>query len=130
MAYYKYSEVTRDLIEISDFLLTPEDNSPVSSVEITKQELLNLYQWNTETVSFEPKIQRIVTKKDFLKRINPLEYVAIKSATVQNPIVDYYWQLFMLAEEINLDDPDTQTGLGLLSQIGLIAPHRVQEIIA
>lgn len=130
MAYYKYSEVTRDLIEISDFLLTPEDNSPVSSVEITKQDLLNLYQWNAETVSFEPKIQRVITKKDFLKRINPLEYVAIKSATVQNPIVDYYWQLFMLAEEINLDDPDTQTGLGLLSQIGLIESHRVQEIIA
>lgn len=130
MAYYKYSEVTRDLIEISDFLLTPEDSSPVSSVEITKQDLLNLYQWNAETVSFEPKIQRVITKKDFLKRINPLEYVAIKSATVQNPIVDYYWQLFMLAEEINLDDPDTQTGLGLLSQIGLIESHRVQEIIA
>lgn len=130
MAYYKYSSITRQLVEINDFEISPEDNMPVSFIEITKQNLLDLYQWDTENLCFVTKVQRILSKKNFLKRIQPLEYVAIKNATTQNSIVDYYWQMFMLAEEINLDDPDTVNGLGLLSSIGLIDASRIPEILA
>lgn len=130
MANYKYSEVTRQLIEISDFPLAPDTNEPVSEAPVSKPELLSLYQWDSETLGFIPKVQRVLSKKDFLKRLTPYEYVAIKTAASQNALVDYFWQLFMLAEEVNLDDPDTMQGLGLLAQAGLLEVHRPQEILA
>lgn len=130
LANYKYSEVTRQLIEISDFALAPDTNEPVSEAPVSKTELLNLYQWDPETLGFVPRVHRVLTKKEFLKRLTPNEYVAIKTAASQSAMVDYFWQLFMLAEEVNLDDSDTAVGLGLLAQAGLLEAHRPQEILA
>lgn len=130
MAYYKYSESTRQLIEISDFPLSPDTGEPVSEVPITKSDLLNLYSWDPSELCFAQKQQRVLTKKEFLKRLTPYEYAAIETATAANPIVKYYWQLFMLAEEINLDDPDTSQGLQLLVMGGLLESNRPTEILA
>ena len=130
MAFYKYSEVTRQLIEVSDFPLSPDTGEPVSEVQVSKADLLALYQWDSTEVCFVQKTQRVLTKKEFLKRLTPYEYAAIETATTQNPIVKYYWQLFMLAEEINLDDPDTVQGLQLLVMGGLLDSNRPTEILA
>lgn len=130
MAYYQFSEATRELVQLSDFTLSPDTGLPVGEVPITKNDILEHYQWDSETLGFVPKVQRTLTKKEFLKRLTPEEYSAIKTAAATNGTVDYYWQLFMLAEEVNLDDPDTVGGLTLLVYAGLIANDRVPQILA
>lgn len=128
MAYYKYNVSTLELIEISDFALSPGDSEATSEVEnITKQQLEVQYVWENGSFTLTPK--RILTKKEFLKRLTPIEYVTIKTASLQNPYLDYYWQLFMLAEHIDLTDTDTVQGIYLLAQAGLIQPERPAEIL-
>lgn len=128
MAYYQYNETTRELVQISDFPISPDTNLPVSEVEISKTELLDLYQWDQESLQFIQKNLRIITKKEFIKRLTPDEYSAIKTLTTQNGTADYYWQLFMLDDNINLDDQDTIDGLNLFASLGALATNRPAEI--
>ena len=128
MAYYQYNETTRELVQISDFPISPDTNLPVSEVEISKTELLDLYQWDQESLQFIQKNLRIITKKEFIKRLTPDEYSAIKTLTTQNGTADYYWQLFMLDDNINLDDQDTIDGLNLFTSLGALATNRPAEI--
>lgn len=128
MAYYQYNETTRELVQISDFPISPDTNLPVSEVEISKTELLDLYQWDQESLQFIQKNLRIITKKEFIKRLTPDEYSAIKTLTTQNGTADYYWQLFMLDGDINLDDQDTIDGLTLFVSLGALATNRPAEI--
>lgn len=76
-----------------------------------------------------PPAPKILTKREFIKRFTVDEYATIKAAAQQNVMLDYYWQQFMLVEEINLGDPDTIAGVTMLEQVGLIAQGRAQEIL-
>lgn len=69
-----------------------------------------------------------ISKREFLKLFTPQEYAAIKNAAAANATVDYYWQQFLLAEFISLDDPDTLSGLQLLESVGLLSAGRATEI--
>ena len=128
MAYYQYNETTRELVNISDFPIAPDTNLPVSEVEISKTELLDLYQWDRESLQFVQKNLRIITKKEFIKRLTPDEYSAIKTLTTQNNTADYYWQLFMLDGDIDLADQDTIDGLNLFANLGVLTNNRIMEI--
>ena len=72
---------------------------------------------------------RVFTHREFLRRFTPGEYAAIKAAAQASADIDYYWQMFLVAEEIVNTDPDTITGLNLLEQIKLIGIGRAQEIL-
>lgn len=131
MAFYCYSNTTRELIEISDFPLSPSDDQACSEVNgLTRLELENNYVWDMDACSFSNKPKQILTRKEFLKRITPQEYATIKMATTQNAIVDYYWQLFMVAENITLTDLDVIGGLTALEQMGLLGAGRAMEIVS
>ena len=130
MAYYQYNEYSNELVQISDFILAPDDHLPVSFVEISKQDLINLYQWDKSSLSFITKVTRNLSKKDFLKRFSPTEYSNIKLEASTNGVIDYYWQLFMIAESIELDDTDTVSGINILEQLGLLNPGRALEILS
>ena len=71
----------------------------------------------------------VLTKREFIKRFTVEEYAGIKAAAEQNATLDYYWQMFMLAEEINTGDEDTVAGVTILEQAGLIGTGRAQEIL-
>lgn len=43
--------------------------------------------------------------------------------------VDYYWQLFTLAEELDMEDADTIMGINMLEQAQLLGVGRAQEIL-
>jgi len=73
---------------------------------------------------------RTITKRAFLARITPEEYAAIKTAAAQNAILDYFWQMFMVSEDITLDFPDTIAGINMMEQAGLIAAGRAVEILS
>ena len=70
------------------------------------------------------------SKKDFLLKFTPLEYSSIKSATITNHELDYYWTLFNVAGDILKTDPITIAGITALETAGLIAPGRALEILA
>lgn len=72
----------------------------------------------------------IITKREFLKRFTPEEYAAIRQATVANAMVDYFWQMFILSEEVDLLNQDTAYGINMLEQAGLLAQGRAMEILS
>jgi hypothetical protein len=71
-----------------------------------------------------------ISKREFLKKFTPAEYAAIKAAANANAELDYYWQQFLLAEFIGMDDPDTINGVNLLVLVGLLTVERAAEILA
>lgn len=70
------------------------------------------------------------TKKEFLLKFTPSEYAAIAAATKSNSTLDYYWQLFMVAENVLKTDPATIAGINDLESAGLLAPGRAEEILS
>ena len=79
-----------------------------------------------EVVESEDKL---LTKREFLKRITPEEYVNIKNAASTNPYVDYFWQMYTMSEDIDLSHPDTIQGVQMLEQFGVIGAGRASEIL-
>ena len=75
-------------------------------------------------------VQRTLSKLEYLRRFTTAERVAIRAAASANPVLDDYLKLMELAQEINLDDPDTIAAVGMLEQAGLIAAGRAVEVLA
>jgi len=69
------------------------------------------------------------TKKEFLLKFTPEEYAAIIAATKVNALLDYYWQLFMVAENVLKTDPATISGINALESNGLLAAGRAAEVL-
>lgn len=69
------------------------------------------------------------TKKEFLLKFTPAEYAAISAATKTNALLDYYWQLFMVTENVLKTDPATIAGIQALEANGLLAEGRAAEIL-
>ncbi len=129
MAYFRYSTVSNELLEISDFPLSPGDNEACSEVTGLTRVQLEQYAWDPVSCYFLDSQRRRITKREFLKKFTPQEYATIKGATIANDVVDYYWQLFMVADYIDLNDTDVITGIGALEQMGLLASGRAAEIL-
>ena len=70
------------------------------------------------------------TKKEFLLKFTPQEYAAISAATKVNGTIDYYWMLFMVADDVLKTDPTTVAGIQTLETFGLLATGRAAEILA
>lgn len=70
------------------------------------------------------------TKKEFLLKFTPAEYAGIIAATKTNAVLDYYWQIFMVADNVLKTDPVTIGGVTALEAEGLLAPGRAAEILA
>lgn len=70
------------------------------------------------------------TRKDFILKFTPVEYAAIKAATLVDSGVDYYWAIFQAAENVMKTDPVTIAGINALEAGGLIGPGRAAEILA
>lgn len=82
-----------------------------------------------QEVKEQPATQ-FISKREFLKKFTPEEYATIKAATAQSPQVDYFWQLFMLAEEVSLSHPETIQGITMLEQAGILGEGRAAEILS
>ena len=75
-------------------------------------------------------VSRAITKLEYLRLFTTDERVAIRAAAVQNAVLADYLALMELAQEINLDDPDTIAAVQMLEQSGLIAAGRAAEVLA
>ncbi len=130
MAYYTYSNTTRELLEVSDFPLGPGDDYSVSEVPISKQELESQYTWVKESLSFEIQQKRLITKLEYMNKFTDTELATIYTVAKTSIAVEIWLEKFKLASDINLDDPRVVGGLQALEQFGLIGPGRAAEILA
>lgn len=73
---------------------------------------------------------RTVTKLEYLRRFTQVERIAIRAASTQSPELADYLAMLEIAQDIDLDDPDTVAAVTMLEQAGLIAAGRAAEILA
>lgn len=74
---------------------------------------------------FQPR-ETILTQLAFLRRFTAQERIAIRSSS--DPVIIDFLHLVNLAQDVNLDDPDTADGLAYLEAQQLIAQGRAAEI--
>ncbi len=77
-----------------------------------------------------PPPSRVLNKVDFARLFTQAERIAIDDAANINPVVRDYDRMLNRAPNVNLDDPDVQTGVPLLELGGLIGVGRAAQILA
>lgn len=130
MAYYlAYNpSLNNALVGVTDSVIIEQAGLVVIHSEDDMPDL-SRFMWNSATLEFVPLFKKTLIKREFLKRFTAEEYGNVRAAAASNSTVDYYWNLFILAEEIVMEESDTINGIHLLEQAGLIGPGRAQEII-
>ena len=78
----------------------------------------------------QPAPERNVTKLQYLRRFTGPERQTIRQAAKGNPELEDYLAMLEIAQDINLDDPDTIAAVNMLEAVGLIAPGRAAEVLA
>lgn len=78
--------------------------------------------------STEPS-PRVLTKLQFLNRFTNEELAAVYTAAKTNVLIEVFMDKLKLAQEINLDDPQTVGGLQSLAAAGLLSEARAQEVL-
>ena len=73
--------------------------------------------------------RRILSKLEFLELFTSAERISIRTARGQGASLDDYLYLLELAEEVNLDSANTQGGVMMLEQAGILAAGRAAEIL-
>lgn len=103
-------------------------NTIVASQQFVEQRYPGL--WEEEIVEDIPSKKRILTHREFLKRITAQEFKSIRQAAKSNADVDMFMYLFERSSVVDLDDPDTAAGVQMLEAYGLLAIGRATEILA
>lgn len=129
MAFYTYSNLTRQLLEVSDFVLNPGDDSSTSEISISKAELESTYTWVAESCSFQLLPKRVISKLEYMNKFTDEELAAIYTLAKSNIAIEIWLEKFKLAADINLDDPRTIVGVNALEYVGIIGAGRAQEIL-
>lgn len=79
-----------------------------------------------EALDRPPDLQ--LSKLAFLRRFTAEERIAIRAST--DPVIVDFLHLLDLAQEVQLDDADTQAGVRYLESAGLLAAGRAEVILA
>lgn len=88
---------------------------------------LNLVQFNPETLTLEYISKTKLTNYRFKLRFTSQERIAAANST--DPIVRDLMEMLDSVPEVDVTEPLTIQGIYYLSQVGIIAPSRVQEIL-
>lgn len=73
--------------------------------------------------------RRILTKLEFLELFTRTERKDIRRIRNASEDLDDYLYLLEMAQEVNLDSANTQAGVAMLEQAGIIAAGRGAEIL-
>jgi hypothetical protein len=87
------------------------------------------YRLVEEPIATIPSV-RTLTKLAYMNRFTDVELAAIYTAAKSSVQVEVWLDKFKLAEEINLDDQATISGVQALEAAGLLAAERAAEILA
>jgi hypothetical protein len=72
---------------------------------------------------------RVVTALEFLNRLTPDERTTIRRAARASEGLEDWLDMLRAAQEVNLDDPRTISGLNAMVNAGLLSPKRRDEIL-
>lgn len=75
-------------------------------------------------------VPRRLTPKAFSDRFTEAEMQAVLTAVNKNGALMTWWEKFKLAQDIDLDDRSTQSGVQALEIAGLISAGRAAEVLA
>lgn len=84
----------------------------------------------TWSVDVAVPVPRRLTPKAFSDRFTEAEMQALLAAAGSNVALMTWWEKFKLAQDINLDDPATQSGVQALEIAGLLSAGRAAEVLA
>jgi len=131
MAWFSYSTVTSELIQLSDYEIGMGDNMSISAHSLPKVALETEYMWDKDLKDFIPKTEIVnkLARLSFLRKFTTTERIAIREAAKTDPIIFDASEMIAIAEFISMTDPDTQNLVGYLAVKGIIAPSRVAEIL-
>lgn len=73
--------------------------------------------------------QKVITKLQFLNRFTNEELAAVYTAAKTNVLIEVFMDKLKLAQEVNLDDPQTVGGLQALAAARLLSEARAQEVL-
>jgi hypothetical protein len=127
--YYVAYDFIGQLIDVSLEPITVPADSFCINVE---GEMPNLseYRWNSGLLKFELRVfDRTLTKLQFMNRFTATERIQVRELAKTNLMIDDFLQLLALAEEVNLDDPNTRLAIGYLTQLGIFTPERMTSIL-
>ena len=131
MIYVLCNVETGDLLQISEQPITTAGAPLMVKTFSMDMPDLTKVEWDKGGLNFKPKSQsRIVTKLAYLRKFTGEERVTIRTAAKSNVVLEDYLALMELADEVNLDDPDTVAAVGMLEAVGLLATGRAAEILA
>lgn len=74
--------------------------------------------------------QRTLTKLEYLRLFTQEERITIRTVAKTNAVLEDYLDMLDIAEEINLDDPDTIAAVMMLEGAGLLAEGRASEVLS
>jgi hypothetical protein len=137
MAIYVYTAATGVL-----YSYCPNDSDPVADPATLKAKGLTAtnglppldetHQWDaaTKTVGAVAAgtLPRFIQAYEFVNCFTGAETVSIQNST--DPLVKRFLLMLSVTQQVNLNDPTVQNGVGYLGSIGLIAKDRVPQILA
>lgn len=128
--YVLLNQMDGALIRVSSDPIDPEPGQQVILRAGDMPDLERNY-WHPGSMAFiEKNTSRIITKLAFMRRFTNTERVAIYSAEKNDINVSVWMDMFRLAQEINLDDPDLVQGIQLFELAGIIGQGRSAEVLA
>lgn len=76
---------------------------------------------------WQPPPQLALTQLAFLRRFTAAERIAARASS--DPVIVDFLHLLALAQEVRLDDSDTQAGVRYLETVGILATGRADVIL-
>lgn len=124
-------------VETGELLNISEEPTIVSGAPLTVRVMdrgrpdFSKEEWVPNLLNFVPLPEaRVLTRRAYLGLFTQEERVAIRVAAGSSPELYDYLAMLELAEEIDLDDPDTVGAVNMLEMVGLIAAGRADEVLA
>lgn len=86
-------------------------------------------EWDSNCKKFLEKKLSIVSKLEFLTKFTSEERITARQMASSDPIIDDFFRLLELSEEIDLSHPMVISGLYYLVSINILTESRVNEIL-
>ena len=130
MVYVLCNVETGELIQVSEQELSASGHPlQVRTIDRTMPDMTKV-TWEKSILNFVDKPVRSLSKLEYLRRFTAQERIAIRTVAKTDPVLEDFMVLMDLATEINLDDPDTVSGLHMLEAAGLLDQGRAAEILS
>lgn len=126
MSVYKLSN-TGLVIRLSDGAYIPPDSANTDY----QAYLAWLEEGNTpEPADSPPKVYPQFRGNEKLDLFTQAEQLAVATATMTDPVVKLMYDRLFGAKYLTYEDPETEAGLALLVDKGLLTPERKGEIVS